>query len=1053
MNGLARSRFANWSRLAQGSILPLCLATLAGCGGGGTSLLGGSPTGTIVLDANQTVTLTASVVNDTAHHGVTWAVSGSGTLGASQCTPLGDSSQCTILFTPPSPVTAPVSTLVTATSISNTAHVVTFPITIDGALLITSPAALPAAIVGVPYSYTFLATGGTGTITWSVASGSLPAGLTLSAKGVLAGTPTSPAALPATSAFTIAATDTATAPNRQTQAETLLVNAPIPVLNAAALPNAAIGQAYTQQLTFTGGAGAGTFAIASGSLPASSGLTLSPSGLLAGIPAAGTVGATYSFAVTVASGGQTSAPRPYSLTIVNPLVITSPATLPAGTTGTPYSYQLTASGGSNAGYTWSLASGALPTGLASVPATGLLSFTPSAAGTFTFSVKVVDSGGNTASSAESITITATPLVISTTTLPATAIGAAYSQQLAYTGGPGGTPAWALTTGALPAGLTLGNTGLVSGRATTAGSYTFSVTVTVAGQSSAPRSFTIAVSSLLITSPNTAMGEVGLPFRDQLQVSGGTAPYTWSFAAGSAALPTGLTLSASGLLSGTAAGPAGAANVTVQVQDATGTNASQALSITIQPARANTGNALLSGQYAFVLSGFDPAGNPLALAGNFLADGAGNIVSGTLDLNGTSVAQKLNAPILPGTYAIGADQRGRVTLATAASTFSFTLAVHSLVAPATTSTGGYLSEFDLSGQTLSGVLFQQTPAAFSTTAIQGGYTFGLSGFTTSVATHAGLIGEMQLSGTTGTLASGEIIESTRGTTPLAPTSGTYAIATTGRGTLTLVVAGSPIDLIVYPIATGQLLLLSSDLPSATTPLLTGQALGQTITNGSFNATALNGTAISAISRNVMTGALPAASVQLGLLSFTNSTTAALTADLNIAGTASAVSQSGSYTVAPNGRFALALGSGIGGCINCANPQTLGYLSGPNRGFTLDSFAGAGTGTLEPQAAGPYSAASFNGVYASGAVQPVAVTPLDTAALTANGSATVAEADDTAQPALLTPDVAATLTVGIGANGRATYTSTDQSSGVLYFVSPGRALLLPLSSAAPAIQEVQ
>lgn len=58
-----------------------------------------------------------------------------------------------------------------------------------GSLSITTTA-LPAGVVGTPYSQTLLATGGSGAKTWTVDSGSLPAGLTLSSAGVISGTPT-----------------------------------------------------------------------------------------------------------------------------------------------------------------------------------------------------------------------------------------------------------------------------------------------------------------------------------------------------------------------------------------------------------------------------------------------------------------------------------------------------------------------------------------------------------------------------------------------------------------------------------------------------------------------------------------------------------------------------------------------------------------------------------------------------------------------------------------------------------------------------------------------
>jgi large repetitive protein len=56
--------------------------------------------------------------------------------------------------------------------------------------LIISPAALPAALINVPYSATLTSVGGMGPFTWALASGSLPPGLTISTAGVITGTPT-----------------------------------------------------------------------------------------------------------------------------------------------------------------------------------------------------------------------------------------------------------------------------------------------------------------------------------------------------------------------------------------------------------------------------------------------------------------------------------------------------------------------------------------------------------------------------------------------------------------------------------------------------------------------------------------------------------------------------------------------------------------------------------------------------------------------------------------------------------------------------------------------
>jgi len=65
-----------------------------------------------------------------------------------------------------------------------------FTLTVAPTLIISTNGTLPSAVAGQPYSLTFAATGGIGSYTWTVTSGStLPAGLTLSSSGTLSGTP------------------------------------------------------------------------------------------------------------------------------------------------------------------------------------------------------------------------------------------------------------------------------------------------------------------------------------------------------------------------------------------------------------------------------------------------------------------------------------------------------------------------------------------------------------------------------------------------------------------------------------------------------------------------------------------------------------------------------------------------------------------------------------------------------------------------------------------------------------------------------------------------
>jgi hypothetical protein len=155
---------------------------------------------------------------------------------------------------------------------------------------------------------------------------------------------------------------------------------------------------------------------------------------------------------------------------------------------------VTASGGTTP-YTWSIASGALPPGLSLAAGTGTISGTPTATGTYGFTVQVTDSSNpkQTATAALSIAVT-TKLSVATTSLPNGTHGTAYSTPLAASGGT--SPyTWSITSGALPGGLRLSSsTGTISGTPTTAGTYSFTVRAT---DSSSPRQTATQALSLTI----------------------------------------------------------------------------------------------------------------------------------------------------------------------------------------------------------------------------------------------------------------------------------------------------------------------------------------------------------------------------------------------------------------------------------------------------------------------------------------------------------------------------------------------------------------------------
>ena len=181
-----------------------------------------------------------------------------------------------------------------------------------------------------------------------------------------------------------------------------------PSLTFTAPPAGEVSVAYSDQLTATAGTGALTWSVSSGSLPP--GLTLNSStGLLSGTP---TTAGGYAFTVKVTDTTGGSATQAATVTIVAAPSLANPAP-PSGQAAVAYSDTLSVTGGTGP-YTWAVSSGSLPSGLTLTPSTGVLSGTPTAAGLYTFTVKVTDANGLTATQGLSINITVGPLVINAT---------------------------------------------------------------------------------------------------------------------------------------------------------------------------------------------------------------------------------------------------------------------------------------------------------------------------------------------------------------------------------------------------------------------------------------------------------------------------------------------------------------------------------------------------------------------------------------------------------------------------------------------------------------
>jgi large repetitive protein len=178
---------------------------------------------------------------------------------------------------------------------------------------------------------------------------------------------------------------------------------------------------------------------------------------------------------------------------------------------------------------------------------GLISGTPTTTGTYNFSVEATDSQSPPAQGPGRVTITIGPgLAITTSTLPFDTVGAAYDSELAASGGMA-PYTWSVAGGSLPPGVTLTPSGTLSGTPTLGGTYAFTVAVTDSESPAFTVTASLTITVYLFVGGTLPAGYTGTPYSAQLQATGGVAPYSWSSAG---PLPPGLTLSLSGLISGT-----------------------------------------------------------------------------------------------------------------------------------------------------------------------------------------------------------------------------------------------------------------------------------------------------------------------------------------------------------------------------------------------------------------------------------------------------------------------------------------------------------------------
>ncbi len=253
--------------------------------------------------------------------------------------------------------------------------------------LSVSTTSLPDGNLSQSYSATLQASGGTGTRTWSRASGSgpLPDDLTLSSSGVInGGTPT----VEGTFNFTVQVADSASPQQVATRALSILIRTDAVTITTTSLPGGQVGVAYSQFVSATNGQPPFSWSISAPALP--TGLSIDPNtGEIGGLP---TTQGTFNFTVQVTDDLLDTATADLTIDIASApsLAITTTA-LPDGAVGVPYNVTLQATGGTPP-LMWSRTAGNLPSGLLLDAATGNISGIPNGSlGPSPFTMQVDDS--------------------------------------------------------------------------------------------------------------------------------------------------------------------------------------------------------------------------------------------------------------------------------------------------------------------------------------------------------------------------------------------------------------------------------------------------------------------------------------------------------------------------------------------------------------------------------------------------------------------------------------------------------------------------------------
>jgi putative Ig domain-containing protein len=637
------------------------------------------------------------------------------------------------------------------------------------------------------------------------------------------------------------------------------------------------------------------------------------------------------------------------------------------------------------------------------------------------------------------------LAITTTSLPSAQVNGAYSATVNASGGVAPF-SWSVASGTLPNPLALGtsttNAVTISGTPLAQGTFTFTIKVTDStGAAATSSSLTIEVSNLAITTTSPLPGgSVGAAYNLQFAASGGTAPYQWAEATGST-LPAGLSLSSTGLLSGTPTVSTTATfGVTVTDSETPAAAVTETFTLTIS---GPTGLTLLEGNYAFEFSGFNSAG-PVILGGSFQADGKGGLSNGVEDLN-TTLSH--TGQTFSGTYTLGGDNRGTLVFASLAGSPTYAFAIDS------TGSHGRFIEFDASGIRGSGEIEKQSVTTCAFTTINGEYAVGITGNSTALggftAGPVAVAGRFTATppanaGGQGSFGNGEMDANTPGFVPLTQesVSGTYHTNSSPAScTATISPASLPtLTFNAYPVSTSELFLIETDTVSANTPFLTVGKLLQQVgypfsgASGGFTATSVGG-----LKGEFSSGSGYVPDVAIASLTASGTGNLSITIVENRAGTVNNFSGNAQFVNAD-------LFGRVG--TNITTPVApVFYMINQNEAFAIGEINNNPFfGILLPQASATFTAATLDGAFVEGTSAPTTNAVRDiSGVLNLNGIQTVAGTQDQSTASLNTPGQTvagsyAIVTPAAAGEGTVTFTAPAALTGAFLIVSDTQFVLV-------------